>query len=59
MRCILCGQRDSVRSGLNTFIFGVPTEVVCYECASKDGWFKEALARRSAFDDEQSTTSPR
>jgi len=34
MKCQLCKNNEVIYSGVDAFMLGVPTETVCYECAS-------------------------
>jgi len=30
--CVLCGEEDVIMSGVDAFVYGVPTERFCYDC---------------------------
>lgn len=36
-KCIACDSTNLVYSGIDAFMFGVPTETVCYACAQVYG----------------------
>lgn len=56
MRCKICVDPNLLRSGVDAFLFGVPTEVYCLQCVLANPELRTPVARTSTSAELRSTS---
>lgn len=59
MRCKVCGDASPMFSGIDAFLFGVPTEVYCMQCVLADPELRDSIDQLPTSAELRSTTPPR
>lgn len=56
VRCKICGDPNLIHSGVDAFLFGVPTEVYCLPCVLANPELGTPIARTTTSAELRSTT---
>lgn len=59
MRCTICGDKNLITSGVDAFLFGVPTEVYCMRCVQENPRLQFSLVPAALSSEARSTFPPR